>query len=432
MTDSSTGGRTIGQLLSECLRLLGGRRVFGPAPLPDLAHVPISDPALARLLADADGRMGNGPGLAWLPEQCLRLSSQPGTSIEPWVISDPVRLAAALATWSVGEVHAASEYRIDLDLDAPAPPDVEPIQLDTPVEMMTLHPSLAELHTVVLAGPGVVRQGQGGALQSFAAQAGVGVLNTWGAKGVFPWDSPFHLGTGGMQERDFELAGFPDAELVIAVGIDEDEAPRVRWEYGQVLEVQAESLASLAFDWPAPERSPARPPLYKRLFDALQPHYASDEVPLRPARAAADVAGALPGGGLVVVDPGPAGLWIARAFPTTAPGSVVVPATRARGFAAAAAFVAGVDRRPTFAITTDPVDDETKQVLELARGVDVPIVLAVWGAEGPMRSSSDHTAQLGEALADGGVRVVPVPVDFAHTRTLVQIAGPVVAWGGGD
>jgi hypothetical protein len=428
---AASDARTIGDLLSECLRLLGGRRVFGPTPIPGMAHVPVGDPDLARLLADADGRLGHGPGLAWLPDGCLRLSSQPGTTIEPWVISDPIRLAAALATWSVGEVHAASEYRIDLDLDAPAPPDVEPIQLDTPVEMMTLHPSLAELHTIVLAGPGVVRQGQWGALQSFAAQAGVGVLNTWGAKGVFAWDSPFHFGTGGLQERDFELAGFPDAELILAVGIDEDEAPRVRWEYGQVLDVQPESLASLAFGWPPPTRTPARPRLYSELFDALQSHYASDDVPLRPARAAALLAAARPEGGVVVADPGPAGLWVARAFPTTEPGSVVVPATRAPGFAAAGAYVAALDGRSAVAVTTDPVADATTEVLDFARHHEVPILLAVWGAEAPLASPAEHGEALAGAIGRGGVQVMPVPVDFAHTRTLVEVAGPVTAWGGG-
>ena len=43
----------------------------------------------------------------------------------------------------------------------------------------------------------------------------------------------------------------------------------------------------------------------------------SDAVPLSPARAAADLGSARPDGALVVADPGPAGLWVARALPTT-------------------------------------------------------------------------------------------------------------------
>src|ERR1700694_5932582 len=35
--------------------------------------VPIADVAVASLLADADGRIGPGPGAAWLPGRLLRL-----------------------------------------------------------------------------------------------------------------------------------------------------------------------------------------------------------------------------------------------------------------------------------------------------------------------------------------------------------------------
>src|SRR5207244_8306725 len=111
----------------------------------------------------------------------------------------------------------------------------------------TLSPTLAEFRTLVLAGPGVVRANQVAALQAFAAQAGVGVVNTWGAKGVFPWNSPHHYGTAGLQARDFELAGFDDAQLVIAVGLDPDEAPAARWAHAQVLDVEPWQLAALAY-----------------------------------------------------------------------------------------------------------------------------------------------------------------------------------------
>ena len=46
----------------------------------------------------------------------------------------------------------------------------------------------------------------------------------------------------------------------------------------------------------------------------------SDRLPLTGPRAAADLAAVVPAGGLVAADPGPAGFWIARTFPTTAPG----------------------------------------------------------------------------------------------------------------
>lgn len=430
--------RTVGDLLVECLRALGARRVFGD-PLPAgidasaLGHVPVGEPTLARSLADADGRIGPGPGVAWdATTATIRLGSQPGIAIDPWVIDDPGRLPGALGTWTIGEVFAASEYRLDVDLAAPVPDELESVLLDTPVSMYTLSPSLAELRTIVLAGPGVVREGQVPALQAFAAQAGVGVLNTWGAKGVFRWDSPFHLGTAGLQARDFELAGFEEAELIVAVGLDDDEVPRERWDTGpaQVLDVDPASLASLAFGWDPPDRQPERPRLYTELSGALGPHYQSDDVPLRPARAAGDLSAACPPGTLVAADAGRAGLWVARAFPTTEPGSVIVPARRCRGFAASAALVAGLDRRQAIAVVADEVDEVSAALLALAEALAVPVVVEVWDPEAATVSPEQRTTRLAEAWANRGQHVLPVPVDFSHTQVLTDVAGPVVAWGG--
>ncbi len=61
----------------------------------------------------------------------------------------------------------------------------------------------------VLTGPGVVRAGAVPGLHAVAAAGSLGVLNTWGAKGVFDWRSRHHLATAGLQSRDFELAGSP-------------------------------------------------------------------------------------------------------------------------------------------------------------------------------------------------------------------------------
>ncbi len=78
---------------------------------------------------------------------------------------------------------------------------------------------------LVLAGPGVIDAAALPALRAFAAAGDLGVANTWGAKGVFAWDSPHHLGTCGLQARDFELLGVGDADAVVTVGLDPDESP---------------------------------------------------------------------------------------------------------------------------------------------------------------------------------------------------------------
>jgi hypothetical protein len=390
--------------------------------------VAVDDWALAGRLADADGRIGPGPGVAFRADGRLRLSSRPGTVVDAVTLDDASSLPGVLASWSIGEVHTTRELQLDLELDAPAPEGAEPLELDTTGELFSLAPSLAELTILTVAGPGVVRDGQVEALQLFAAQAGCGVLNTWGAKGVLRWDSAYHVGTGGLQARDAELAGVFDADIVVAVGIDPDESPLADWGLGQVLDVEPWQLPALAFTWPEPAGEPERSRLYLELSSALAPYYASEEVPLTPARAAADLAATRPPGALAVADPGPAGLWVARAFPTTEPGSVIVPATTAEGFAAAGALVAGLDGRPAVAITTTPVDETTHAVLELARGLGVEIVVLEWGAE-DFRGSADELRELLASAWRGELEgVVAVPVDLTQTSVLVEVAGPVVAW----
>ncbi len=413
------------------------RRVFvaRPATLPGwpgIDEVVVDEPELAVLLADAEGRIGAGAGAALLPDGRLRVSAQPGALADVVPVTDAADLPSVLATWPLYGALPSVEYQLDLDLDAPVPDGLEPLRLDPEAgEVLTLSPTLADLSTVVLGGPGIVRSGQVAALATFAADAGLGVVNTWGAKGVFEWDDPHHFGTAGLQRDDFALAGLADAELVIAAGLDPAELVGDGWRGRQLLEVEPWQLAALAWRWPTRPAPVDRPRLYTELAAAIGPLYPSEAVPLTPARAAADLAAVRPPGGLVVADPGAAGLWIARAFPTTEPGSVVVPSLPVKGFAVAAAIAAAMAGRPAIAVVTDPPDPATLALVEKSVRWRVPLTLAVWGADVTLSSADAHRAALSAALATPEPSLVEVPVDFAQTRVLVEVAGPVVAWGGG-
>ena len=178
---------------------------------------------------------------------------------------------------------------------------------------------------------------------------------------------------------------------------------------------------------------PEPPALYRQLSAALADRYTSDDVPLAPARAAADLSATLPDGGLVAADPGPAGLWIARSFPTLVPGSVIVPAARQPGFAAAAALVAALAGRPAIAVTTDPVDPTPMPCCALAEAWAQPLVLEVWGGDGPLERAEDHAELIRSALTrsagDRSVVRIDLPVELSDTRILVEVAGEVAAWG---
>ena len=170
---------------------------------------------------------------------------------------------------------------------------------------------------VVLAGPGVIPHA--GAFRRWAEEANLPVANTWSVKGLFRWDSPHHMGTVGLQERDFELAGFGEAERILAVGVDENETPRDRWALSDVIDVDPAALPEIDAQ---PEIQPNR--LYAELAAVVQPLYTSQKPPPSPARSPPDL------GQTVAPDrssrpaPGPTGFWLGRAFPTTELGSVVI------------------------------------------------------------------------------------------------------------
>ena len=100
-------------------------------------------------------------------------------------------------------------------------------------------------------------------------------------------------------------------------------------------------------------------------------------------------------------DPGPAGLWVARTFPTDAPGTVVVPAVTAPGLGAALGLAAARAGHSTLTIKVEQMDETTRAVVDLARTLDADLTVEAWGDD----------------------------VDLSLTALLVDAAGPVVAWG---
>ncbi len=437
MTPASVRG-----LIARCLSAAGVQRVFSSAAvgesLPGITAVPVDSPALARLLADADGRIGPGPGAAWLDAGKLRLSSRPGGSAAPRVVRTLEQVPGAVhdaATIAAAPLVGTATLELELDLDAVAPAGLDPVSRSLPSPGVA--PEIPEAERIlVLAGPGVVRAGAVAGLRALAAAGGFGVANSWGAKGVFSWQSEHHMGTAGLQARDFELLGFGKAELVIATGLDPDETPDERWSLGaNVVWVEPTQLAALAAAWSRPRARIEPNDFMQQMSAVCLPLQRAQKFPLSPGRVIGDLRSELEGDDLLIADPGPAGLWVARAFPTTVLSSVVVPAQVAPGFAAAGALVAGLrePRRRAIAVTTGPIDPTSELVLETARRMGVPLVLELW-TDAALRgaldvtSADEHAPLLREALGEGGVRVLRVPVDLGDTDQLVAVAGDVIAW----
>ena len=275
---------------------------------------------------------------------------------------------------------------------------------------------------LVLAGPGVVLEGAIAGLHAFAVAGDVGVLNTWGAKGVFDWRSRHHLATVGLQARDAELAGVGECDLLVCTGVDDLEADPALWRTGPCVEVPPSMLAPLAEAWRRPASDLSMPPLRDRLAAATQAGWAATGSPLAPSQATRNYGEIVGTGGTVSADPGLPGFWVARTLGTTRPRAVHVPAeAEAAGFALACAAEAKRrwPDRPALAV-----------IGELVAGTELPpgVAVEVWADDGDRLDAEEHAARLATLVRTGGVvRLATRPDQLA---VMVEVAGDVTAWGG--
>ncbi len=230
---------TAGQLLARVLSAAGIGAAYG-RPFSGLPVRDVTDPAVALLLAHAHRAVHITPAVAHLgegtvvvagtsPEASADAGAPPPLPEARLVVKDTAALAAAVP--AVARRAGGASCWCWTSTSKPRSPRPRPLGPPTaadggrePDDDVLADVAAAD-RIVVLAGPGVVAQRAVGDLHALAAAGRLGVLNTWGAKGLFHWQSPHHWATVGLQELDFELGGLGGADLVLAVGIDEREAP---------------------------------------------------------------------------------------------------------------------------------------------------------------------------------------------------------------
>jgi Thiamine pyrophosphate enzyme, central domain len=417
---------TAGQLLARVLAVNGIDGVYG-TPLSGVEVTPVGDPAVAELLAVAHRRVHRSAAAVSHGDGRLSIGAVGADRVPQRVIGDAAELLDPLP--------AAVSLRLELDLDAPAP-DRVPTSVPVRDRWIDADPADAERlcaasAPAVLAGPGVVSEGAVDGLNAFATAGDVGVLNTWGAKGVFHWRSRHHWATVGLQADDYRLGGFDTADLIVATGVDPDEAPAEHWQLAPVLTVVPGALGPLSELWRRPRGQLAVPPLRAGLAAATQEGWAGTVAPLPPSRITLHYGTVFGSGGLVAADPGIAGYWVARTFSTTELGSALVPARRGRGFAAACALVARLrrPRRPVLA-AVDALSGPVTAVLDAAASLGIAVPLEIWDDEAPGIDADTHLERLRRlAVADAPVPV-RVATDGRQLDRMIDVAGPVVAWGG--
>jgi acetolactate synthase-1/2/3 large subunit len=330
----------------------------------------------------------------------------------PEVIPEVVRKAFKVAE---GDKPGATHLEL--------PEDVMAQQLDaTPLPRRRLahpEPSARELMRaaemicravcpVVLAGNGVLRARAAPALREFTRATGIPIAETFMGKGALDYEDPRALGTVGLHDRDYELAGFEEADLVIAVGYDLVEHAPEHWNprrdkrivvidtvpaeidayYTPEVELVGDVyhvLMRLAQECRDGRTDPHPPPVSSRLRDvvlgSLEAAREDDGFPMRPPRVLWELRRALGPTDMLVSDVGLHKLWIARMFPAHEPNTVLIANGLAgMGFALPGAIAAKLvyPERRVVAVSGDGGFLMNVQELETAARLRTAVVNVIW------------------------------------------------------
>ncbi|HEX2160634.1 MAG TPA: acetolactate synthase large subunit [Thermoleophilaceae bacterium] len=257
---------------------------------------------------------------------------------------------------------------------------------------------------VALAGNGVIRGGAAAALREFVRATGIPVAETFMGKGLLPYDNPKSLGSVGLQAGDYRMAGFDDADVVLAIGYDLVEHSPEHWNPKRdkrivcIDSVPAETDANFI---PEVELVGDLYAILARLGEECRhvPHQGGstqlrdvvlgrfeaarddDAFPVQPPRALWEIRQAPGREDILISDVGLHKLWIGRMFPAHEPNTVLIANGLAgMGFAVPAAVAAKLvhPERNVVTVNGDGGFLMNMQELETATRLKTPFVNVVW------------------------------------------------------
>jgi acetolactate synthase-1/2/3 large subunit len=259
-------------------------------------------------------------------------------------------------------------------------------------------------HPVVLAGNGVARTGAAPALREFARATGIGVAETFMGKGMLDYEDPHALGTVGIQSRDYALAGFDDADVVITAGYDLVEhspanwnprrdkrivcidtvAPEVDEHFMTEVDLVGDLyhiLSRLAEELRDSPRTVTGSRLDEIVLGRFEAGRDDDHFPMQPPRALWEIRAALGRRDILISDVGMHKLWIARMFPAHEPDTVFIANGLAgMGIALPTAIAAKLvhPERNVVTVSGDGGFLMNVQELETAVRLRTPVVSVIW------------------------------------------------------
>jgi acetolactate synthase-1/2/3 large subunit len=327
----------------------------------------------------------------------------------PEIVPEVVRKA-----FKVAESEKPGSTHLELPEDVMSRPlDAKPLPPHAPVQP---EPGMREVqrateiimaaeNPVILAGNGAIRTHASRALRAFVHTTGIPVAETFMAKGLIDYEDPHALGTVGLQSRDYEMAGFEDADVVISVGYDLVEHKPENWnpkQNKQIVVIDTVPAEIDEFFVPAVEligdiasvlarlaagcsrrrtEAPGIDRLRELTLGALRDGAGDDHFPMRPPRVLADLRDVLGRTDLLISDVGLHKLWIGRMFPAHEPGTVLIANGLAgMGFALPTAIAAKLvhPSRHVVTVSGDGGFLMNCQELETAVRLRTAIVNVIW------------------------------------------------------
>jgi acetolactate synthase I/II/III large subunit len=340
----------------------------------------------------------------------------------PEIVPEVVRKAFKVAeSEKPGATHLElPEDVMGLPLDASPLPRRAPVQPEPGGKELERAAELidAAQHPIALVGNGVVRARASRALRAWVHTTGIPVAETFMAKGTVDFEDPHALGTVGLQARDYELAGFEDADLVITVGYDLVEHSPKYWnpnrdkriividsvaaEIDESFIPEVELIGDITHILARLAGSSHRPSeerlldceLHRMVMGAFEAGREDQSFPLRPARVLWEIREVLGREDILVSDVGLHKLWIGRMFPAHEPNTVLIANGLAgMGFALPAAIAAKLvhPEGNVIAVSGDAGFLMNSQELETAVRLGTAVVNVIWenGEFGSIRWKQD-------------------------------------------
>ena len=391
-------------------------------------------------------------------------------------------------------VDAPGAVHIELPEDV-AEEETSKIPLERKVNIHSSAPDHSELEKVadlikkasapiILAGNGVIREEASFELKALVNKTGIPVATTFMGKGVIPADSPFYLGSVGIQEKDYVMCGIDVADLVICIGFDHveysprfwnpDASKRIVHIHSGHPEVDSsylpeliligsikETLKHLADVCDFTKQMSGYFSKLKTIIEAELESFKDDMAfPIKPQKILYDIRKCLSRKDILISDVGAHKLWIGRLFPAYEPNTVIISnGLASMGFGLPGAIAANIvlPDRKVVAVVGDGGFMMNLQELETAVRLGCSFVVVIFndsgygsidwkariklkkrfgvrfgnpdfvkladsfGAKGVRVERTDEFAPLlKKALDDGGVWIFDVRVDYSENMKLTR------------